>query len=170
MEKEIWKDINGYEGLYKISSYGRVKSFKLKNERILKNSKSFHDFYQVVLTKNKTEKSHKCHALVASHFVNNNNNYRYILHKDFDKKNINKDNLIWSQHKETTYTQKKQKNKSSKYKGVSWRKLNEKWQVAITKDQSRIYLGCFKKESDAGLAYNKAAKKLFGQFARLNKI
>lgn len=40
MQEEIWKDIKGYEGLYKISNYGRVKSFHFGKERIRKPSDS----------------------------------------------------------------------------------------------------------------------------------
>lgn len=36
MIEEQWKDISGYEGLYQISNFGRVKSFHFKNSRILK--------------------------------------------------------------------------------------------------------------------------------------
>lgn len=60
--------------------------------------------------------------------------------------------------------------KSSKYKGVSRYKGRKKWVAHITKDGKTTYLGSFKNEGDAGLAYNKAALELFGEFAALNDV
>lgn len=104
---EIWKDIKGYEGLYQISSYGRVKSL----ERIIKLSNNFGNFsyktsermlqlitnnkgyYVVSLVKNKQKKQHRVHQLVAKHFLNNENNFNCINHIDGDKKNNHVNNL-----------------------------------------------------------------------------
>ncbi len=61
-------------------------------------------------------------------------------------------------------------NATSKYKGVTYFKRVGKWIAMITANKNKIYLGIFFKEEDAARAYNKAAKKLHGKFARLNKI
>lgn len=65
---------------------------------------------------------------------------------------------------------KKNKNDSSKFKGVSWHKRNKKWAVRIQKDKIRTHLGYFNSEIEAAKCYNRAAKDLFGEFANLNKI
>jgi len=57
---------------------------------------------------------------------------------------------------------------SSKYKGVSWRKKTRKWEVLITFERKRIFLGCFRSEIDAAKAYDRAAIKYHGEFASLN--
>lgn len=57
---------------------------------------------------------------------------------------------------------------SSVYKGV-YKKRN-KWQSEIYKDYKRYDLGTHLTEKEAGLAYNKKAKELFGEFAKLNLI
>ena len=58
--------------------------------------------------------------------------------------------------------------KSSTYKGVSWHKQNKKWQANIKVNYHHIYLGTFKTENEAARAYDTAATKHFGEFARLN--
>jgi len=57
---------------------------------------------------------------------------------------------------------------SSKYKGISWREDRKKWAVRIMTDGKTINLGCYKDEVEAARAYDKAARKLHGQFASLN--
>ena len=57
---------------------------------------------------------------------------------------------------------------SSKYKGVSWHKRDRKWIPLIKVNGKQTYLGRFGSEEDARDAYDRAAKKYFGEFARLN--
>ena len=59
-------------------------------------------------------------------------------------------------------------NVSSKYKGVSWHKSKNKWRAVVYLKKRQIYLGRFDSEIDAAIAYNNAAIKYFGDFARLN--
>lgn len=56
----------------------------------------------------------------------------------------------------------------SKFKGVRWHKQNRNWRAGIKVDSKDIHIGCFKSEILAAKAYNKAAKKYFGEYARLN--
>lgn len=62
------------------------------------------------------------------------------------------------------------KETSSQYKGVTWRRDIKKWRARINVNQKRIELGYFKDEAEAAKAYNGAAVKYFGNFARLNII
>ena len=62
----------------------------------------------------------------------------------------------------------KPKNNTSGYKGVVWRKRKEKWEVKITYNYKKFYLGEFKCLEDAAKAYDKAAIINFGEFATLN--
>lgn len=62
----------------------------------------------------------------------------------------------------------KQPNKSSKYKGVTWRKRDEKWNVRISINNTRIHVGDFKNEEEAEHAYDRAALKIFTSFCNLN--
>ena len=99
MQKEIWKDIKGYEGLYQISNLGRVKTLKPGYNKIktnIKTPRKCHDgYYRISLYKNKKIKTYHIHKLVALHFIPNVNNYSCINHKDENKLNNNVNNLEW---------------------------------------------------------------------------
>ena len=94
---EIWKDIDGYEGLYQVSNLGNVKSLNYLHtgkEMIL--STGFNKNYLfVILYKDKKHKIYKVHRLVAETFIPNPNGYPCINHKDGNKLNNCVDNLEW---------------------------------------------------------------------------
>ena len=95
---EIWKDIEGYEGLYQVSNLGRVKSLKaskIKSERIRKSYQQSSGYISIVLCKNGKVTNHKIHRLVANAFIDNPDNLPEINHKDEDKTNNCVDNLEW---------------------------------------------------------------------------
>lgn len=57
---------------------------------------------------------------------------------------------------------------SSKYKGVTWHKRCSKWYAAISLESRSLYIGYFKNEVHAAMAYDLWADYLFGSFAKLN--
>ena len=59
---------------------------------------------------------------------------------------------------------------TSKYKGVSWYKDRQKWCAEICLNYKKYRLGTFINEIDAAKAYDKKAKELFGEFAKLNDV
>lgn len=89
---EVWRDIEGYEGLYQISNLGRVKA--IKNNTIRKPRIGM-GYYYLNLSKYGKKKTFKIHRLVASHFVDNPNGYPCVNHKDENKLNNNANNLEW---------------------------------------------------------------------------
>ncbi|MBP3619849.1 MAG: HNH endonuclease [Clostridia bacterium] len=98
MEKEIWKEIRNYEGLYMISSYGKVKSLgnnKTKKEKILKPQKNKNGYLKVCLYSNGKMKQLYVHRLVAEAFIPNPNNLTQLNHKSEIKTQNNVDNLEW---------------------------------------------------------------------------
>lgn len=94
---EDFVDIQGYEGLYKVSNKGEVLS--VRSGKLLKAGKNSHGYMNVALTQNGKSKTHKVHRLVATAFIPNLNNLPYINHKDEDKTNNNAENLEWCTHK-----------------------------------------------------------------------
>lgn len=112
LEGEIWKDIVGYEGLYQVSSFGRVKSLsrtiQCKNNRRCspytisvkeKIRKCYYDkkdgYGHVSLSNTGNSMRFPLHRLVALAFLENPNGYPVVNHKDENPSNNNVDNLEW---------------------------------------------------------------------------
>lgn len=89
---EEWKDVVGYEGLYKVSSYGRVMKV---TGRELAQRKDKDGYLIVTLYRDKIRKDYKVHRLVGMAFIENPNNYPMINHKDESKDNNCVSNLEW---------------------------------------------------------------------------
>lgn len=90
---EIWKDIEGYDGLYQVSNMGRVKSLKFGKEKILKSAKNNMGYLLIVLCKEGKPKTFMVHRLVAQAFIPNPDNLLEINHIDEDKTNNRVENI-----------------------------------------------------------------------------
>lgn len=106
-ESEIWKDVVGYEGYYKVSNKGNVYSVERKNSRgircggrILTPRPHRCGYLQVYLYKNGKMQTKLTHRLVAEAFITNSNNYPEVNHRDEDKTNNNVENLEWCTRKQ----------------------------------------------------------------------
>lgn len=98
---EIWRDIEGFEGLYQVSNLGNVKSLgnnKNKKEKILKPSKNIWGYLQVWLIKDGRRYAKTVHRLVAEAFIPNPDNLPEINHKSEDKTDNSVKNLEWCTH------------------------------------------------------------------------
>ncbi len=60
--------------------------------------------------------------------------------------------------------------KSSRFKGVSSVSDGDRWRARIHYNGKENFLGRYDSEIDAAIAYNNAAKEMFGEFARLNNV
>ena len=95
--EEIWRPIEGTNGYYEVSNYGRVMShcnYGGTTNRILKQ-KTDKDGYAVVHLRKEINKYKKVHRLVAEAFIPNPNGFCMINHKDENKGNNHAQNLEW---------------------------------------------------------------------------
>jgi hypothetical protein len=90
---EVWKSVKGYEGLYAISNYGRVKNIVTDKVRSpINNGKGY---YKLELRKDKIGKRHYIHRMVAEAFLPNPHNKTEVNHKDGKPSNNHISNLEW---------------------------------------------------------------------------
>lgn len=99
---EVWKDIQGYEGLYQVSNLGNVKSLNYRrsvgNEKFLAQKENNDGRLWVTLYKNGKSKPMLVHRLVGTAFIPNPECLPQINHKDENPKNNNASNLEWCTH------------------------------------------------------------------------
>ena len=94
----LWKDIPGYEGLYKISEYGDVYSYFI--DRVMKPDISNKGYKVIDLSKDKERRKFLIHRLVAITFIPNPEGYPIVLHLDNNKLNTHYTNLKWGTYSE----------------------------------------------------------------------
>ena len=105
---EIWKDVQGYEGLYQVSNLGMVKSlgrfvvrplsqkgYRWKAEKILKPRKNHYGYLRFNLYKDGKRKTISVHRLVAIAFIPNPENKPHIDHINTIRTDNNVKNLRW---------------------------------------------------------------------------
>lgn len=99
--QEVWKDVEGFKGVYQISNLGRLKSFKKEVDgKILSNTNKKGDYFSVILRKGDRVKSTRIHRLVAEAFIPNPDKFSQVHHKDGNKQNNCVENLEWISERE----------------------------------------------------------------------
>lgn len=93
----------------------------------------------------------------------------HVDHKDGNTLNCSRANLRVCTPRQNSLNRRKTPGHTSQYLGVSWH-ANAKWQSKITCNGKLYFLGLFTSEKAAALAYNRAARRLFGEFANLNDV
>jgi hypothetical protein len=166
MENEVWKKIPGYEGLYDVSTLGRVRS--LKRGIIMKPGKHKTGYLQVNLRRGGKYATEKIHRLMAMAFLGlrGSKDERVVNHIDGNRSN----NMIWnieivtrSENSSICFNSKRS-GCTSGYIGVCWNKQRRKWKALISHGSERKYLGDFSTEEQARDAYRKELESIHGDY------
>ena len=144
---EEWRPVIGYEGLYEVSSLGRVRSLdrydrmnRFCEGRILKSYTYRGGYLFVQLSSNGKLKHHLVHRLIAQAFIPNPDNLPQINHKDEVKSNNCVDNLEWCDSKyNVNYGTRKIRERNTKLKNGTYFNLNDEERKIYRKDHMKKY-------------------------------
>lgn len=169
---EEWRDVPGFEGLYKASNFGIIKSLsrKMNNRyntksnvkgRIIKLSPCTDGYLHVALSKEGNVLRTCVHQIIAKTFLSHTPcRFKLVVnHKDFNRHNNSVDNLEIVTHR--VNTNKKHIVHTSEYTGVCWDKKSSRWKSQIKHNGNVMYLGHFINEIDAHNAYENAKNGSF---------
>ena len=97
MKNEKWRAIQGFEGLYEVSSLGRVRS--LTRHKVMKQWTN-HGYSYVSLQNGKAKSGHRVHRLVAAAFIPNPEGKQTVNHLNGNKQDNRVSNLEWATYSE----------------------------------------------------------------------
>ena len=157
---EIYKDVVGYEGIYKVSNLGNVKSIKFDKEKILNPVFYKNGYYSVNLSIQGIVKKKLIHQLVAESFLNHKicGHKLVINHINFNRIDNSLNNLEITTSRENL--NRSHIKSSSKYVGVCWDRQRNKWRSRIIINGKSKHLGHFKDELEASEAYQLELSKI----------
>lgn len=173
-EKEVWRDVPGYEGYYQVSNTGIVRSldrwviYKSGRKQLYKGrffeGSNINGYKQITLSKKGKQKRFFIHQVVAMAFLDHEPNGHTLVvdHIDGDKVNNRVENLQIVTHRDNTTTcfRKDRDSLTSEYVGVFFAKGKGKWVAQICFDGKQIHLGVFDSELKASKAYQSALSKI----------
>ena len=165
MNNENWRQIEGHPN-YEISDQGKIRN--VKHNKLL--SGFTNRGYQYFRTA--SGEKFAIHRLVASLFLEPDEERTVVDHIDGNKANNHFTNLRWANHAENRQnTTKCDKQTSSQFKGVYRRNMKNgtfRFEAHITYNKKKYNIGIYKTELEASQAYDIKALDLFGQFAKTN--
>jgi hypothetical protein len=162
LENEIWLTVKQAPN-YEVSNLGRVKRIKRKLidkngvvqpicEQLVKNRVTRQGYIHTTVRHNNKYVVLKMHRLLCSHFIHSLLPTDCVDHINGNRGDNTLSNLRLATHSQNSY------NKKS-VRGYYWRKDRSKWRAQIYVNKKRIYLGYFKTEKEARMAYVKAVLK-----------
>lgn len=153
-EREVWKWITGYKGLYKVSSLGNIMTFngnrgtgkKMKAVGKLMSLRKSGNYLRVALCNAGVQEIMDVHRIVAINFIKNPNNLREVNHKNKNKLDNRVKNLDWVSSREN-------KAHYQNMIGASYKRSENNWIGNININRKQIYLGRFKTQEEAHISY-----------------
>jgi HNH endonuclease/AP2 domain len=112
--------------------------------------------------------AHYAHRLVW--LVEHGEWARNVDHIDGDPLNNRITNLRACSHSQNLKNMRMHRDNSSGYKGVTWNKAHQRWHARICVDGKVKHIGAFRTPSECARAYDDAARRFHGEFARVNGV
>lgn len=172
--QEIWKDIEGYEGIYQISTFGRRKAFaklvkmpyggsRLSLEVITKGTIDHRGYYCISMCKDGKKTQALVHRLVAKAFIPNPDNKYDINHKNCNPLDNNVENLEWCTPQENTKHAYKMSRIRLRFGSDNNLFGNRTASKLVINLETGIYYDCAKDAADStNLSYQKLKNRLNG--------
>lgn len=155
MTTEEWRDVAGYEGIYKVSNFGSVINASGRPLKAIANPK----YYRVLLSKGGKSKLYYVHRLVAAAFIGEI--YDQVHHIDENKANNHVSNLKLCSGEE---------NLAFHYDGrllkpdnAHWDAVKRRWRAFGNINGKRLYAGRHKTREEASEAFKRLKKKILGE-------
>lgn len=172
---EVWKDVRGYTGIYKVSNYGRVMSLRrkcVKENRII-NGFVYNNRRYIHFVKNKKVKGYPLAHIVLLAFRDEYRNKRIAFHLDWNTMNDIETNLKWMKRgdylrllfhrKGVTNPNYKKPSEMGVYR-FDVAQSKRKWRVCIKKDGKVLTMGYTRTKKYAKILYRESFYQLFGYF------
>lgn len=161
--QEIWKDMEGFEGFYRISNMGRV--FSIKTSKIRATSVNNSGYETIHLYKNACHKSATVHRLVALAFVPNHNNYSEINHLNENKLDNRADNLEWcSRRYNQVYSGNIERWTKAGALGGKMKRSKKVYQFTLEGDFIKEWFSAREAQAELGLARTGIGKCCLGKY------
>lgn len=160
---EEFKELPDFDGIYQVSDLGRVKCFRGKKIKFLKQRLSTAGYLRTTLHFNGTRKTRHIHQLVVISFMGFVPKCQDYVpnHKNFIKTDNRKLNLEIVTNRENS--NRKHLKSSSVYVGVDYHKRTRKWRSRIVYKGSLLHLGLFDSEIEASNTYQSKLKEINGE-------
>lgn len=150
---EIWKEISGYEGYYKVSNLGRILS--IRSNKIMSPEVTRKGYLRVTFSCNGKSSRYLIHVLVAREFIGISK--LQVNHKDLNKSNNYLENLEYVTPRMNKHHYIVNTNKELP---IGVRKMKSKFQARLNIGKDTLYLGVFDTPQLASNAYKKALESL----------
>jgi len=163
MSEEKWLPVCGWEGLYNVSSLGRIRSLPRRGKNINRvypgrNIKlSGNRYFIVNLYRDNKKHSYLVHRLVAGAFLGNIPDDKVVDHIDGDKKNNDISNLRFLTTGQNIH---KGMSGNSKYIGVHWCKTKSKYIATMKHNHKHKTIGHYDCELEAAFERGKYERSL----------